>query len=417
MLGDNIRRIQETVAVSQTKSIPARLGETLGQYPGIVAHVRAMDGSSLHATKGFDFSTAFDAVAKLGSDRNTFVFKQDGKVYRGMRAIAPAIGAQSTPLTIVVGLDTQLHAHSVRAFRVSLACYFTLAVFVSGMFGWWAARRGLAPLHSLATRARALTARNRDERMPVNALPVEVGNLVATVNAMLERVQYDFDRLSDFSSGLAHELRTPITNLMLQTQVALSQSRDADEYREVLESNAEELQRLTQMLSDMLYLAKIEHGITLPNVEAINAVDEVLSLFDFYDALAEDKGIHLHFDGQGKVTGDRLMLRRALSNLLSNALRYTPTGKEIRVQAREQGGSTSIVVQNDGEISPELLPLVFDRFFRADKSRTHADSDSVGLGLSITQAIMVAHGGEISAESSDGTTRFLLIFPRSAALG
>ncbi|SOY44502.1 heavy metal sensor histidine kinase [Cupriavidus taiwanensis] len=410
VLGDNIRRIQEIVAESQTKSIPARLGETLGQYPGLVVNVRAVDGSSVHASKGFDFSTAFDAMAKLGPDRNTFVFKQDGKVYRGMRAIAPATGVQPAPLRIVVGMDTHLHTPSLRAFRMSLACYFALAVFVSGMFGWWAARRGLAPLHSMASRARALTSHKLDERMPVHALPVELGNLVATVNAMLERVQYDFGRLSDFSSGLAHELRTPITNLMLQTQVALSQPRDADEYREVLESNAEELQRLTQMLSDMLYLAKIEHGITLPNVEAINAADEVLSLFDFYDALAEDKGIHLHFDGQGKVTGDRLMLRRALSNLLSNALRYTPTGKEVRVQACEQGGSTSIVVQNDGEISPELLPLVFDRFFRADKSRTHADSDSVGLGLSITRAIMVAHGGEISAESSDGITRFILTF-------
>ncbi|QEZ49090.1 HAMP domain-containing protein (plasmid) [Cupriavidus oxalaticus] len=409
VLGNKIRLIQEIVAESSPRSIPARLGETLG--PGIVVNVRAVDGSSVHASKGFDFGSAFDAMAKLGPDRDTFVFKQDGKVYRGMRAIAPATGAQSAPLGIVVGLDTHLHAHFMRAFRMSLACCITLAALVSGLFGWWAARRGLAPLHSMVSRARALTAHKLDQRMPVQALPVEVGNLAATVNAMLERVQYNFGRLSDFSSGLAHELRTPMTNLMLQTQVALSQPRDADEYRDVLESNAEELQRLTQMLSDMLYLAKVEHGITLPNVEAINAADEVLALFDFYDALAEDKGIHLRLDGQATVTGDRLMLRRVLSNLLSNALRYTPSGKEIRVQAREQGGSTSIMVQNDGELSPELLPLVFDRFFRADKSRTHGDSDSVGLGLSISQAIMVAHGGQISAESSDGTTRFILTFP------
>ncbi|WP_244258751.1 ATP-binding protein, partial [Cupriavidus gilardii] len=132
-----------------------------------------------------------------------------------------------------------------------------------------------------------------------------------------------------------------------------------------------------------------------------------------YDALAEDKGVHLRLQGDASIVGDRLMLRRALSNLLSNALRYTPSGKAIVIRAREQDGGATIVVENEGEgIDPELLPSLFDRFFRADKSRARADSDSVGLGLSITQAIMAAHGGRASAESTGGLTRFILSFPR-----
>ncbi len=178
----------------------------------------------------------------------------------------------------------------------------------------------------MASRASGVTANKLDARMPVAAVPLEMADLAATLNAMLARLQDDFRRLSEFSSDLAHELRTPITNLMTQTHVVLSQPREAAKYREVLVSNAEELQLLGRMVSDMLYLAKMEHGITLPSEEAISVADEVQALFDFYEALAEDKGVSLQLRGQAKIAGDRLMLRRALSNLLSNALRYTPQG-------------------------------------------------------------------------------------------
>ncbi len=142
--------------------------------------------------------------------------------------------------------------------------YVALAVLASGLFGWWAARRGLSPLRAMASRAKAVTGDKLDQRMPVEAVPVEMAALAADLNAMLARLQDDFRRLSEFSSDLAHELRTPLTNLMTQTRVALSQPRDAARYRDVLASNVEELQRLSRMVSDMLYLAKMEHGLDLP---------------------------------------------------------------------------------------------------------------------------------------------------------
>lgn len=418
VLGDNIRLIQKIAEESPIDRLPDRLKEMVEHHPGFVAHVQTAQGKSLYATKDFDFGTAFEAIAQQSARNAPFIWQKGAQEYRGLRAQAAVSDARVGPLSVVVGMDTEIHDHFMHAFRQSLAFYTTLAAVASGLFGWWAARRGLAPLRMMASRAKGVTANKLDACMPVEAVPVEMADLAATLNAMLERLQDDFRRLSEFSSDLAHELRTPITNLMTQTHVVLSQPRDAAKYREVLTSNAEELQRLGRMVSDMLYLAKMEHGITLPNEEAINVADEVRALFDFYDALAEDKGVNLRLQGQARIAGDRLMLRRALSNLLSNALRYTPSGKQILVEAQEQTGNATIVVENEGEeISPELLPSLFDRFFRADKSRTRADSDSVGLGLSITQAIMVAHGGQISAESSGGKTRFILTFPRHRSEG
>ena len=413
VLGDNIRLIQKIAGEQPINSLPARLTEMVEHHQGFVAHVQTAQGRAVYATAGFDFDTALEALARLQPGDNSFVWEQNGREYRGMRTLASVADGKGGPLAIMVGMETEIHAHFMHAFRKSLAFYITLAAVASGLFGWWAAHRGLAPLRMMSSRARGVNAHRLDARMPVEAVPVEMAELAMTLNAMLERLQDDFRRLSEFSSDLAHELRTPITNLMTQTQVALSQSRDAAKYRDILASNAEELQRLGRMVSDMLYLARMEHGITLPNEEDINVTNEVRALFEFYDALADDKGVHLRIQGQAMIVGDRLMFRRALSNLLSNALRYTPRGKGILVEAMEQPGDVTIVVENEGaEISPELLPSIFDRFFRADKSRTRAESESVGLGLSITQAIMAAHGGKISAESSAGKTRFILTFPR-----
>ncbi|AQV98783.1 two-component sensor histidine kinase [Cupriavidus necator] len=411
VLGDNVRLIRKIAAEGPAASLPQRLGPALEHHPGFVAEVRAADGKRLYATQDFDFGMALAAAAQLPPRQETFTWEQGGQTYRGLRALAPVPAGLPGPLQVVVGMDTALHAHFMHAFGQSLAFYSALAALASGLLGWWAARRGLSPLRTMASRARAVTAHKLDERMPVDAVPVEMADLAATLNAMLERLQRDFARLSEFSSDLAHELRTPITNLMTQTQVVLSQPRDAAKYRDVLASNVEELQRLSRMVSDMLYLAKMEHGISLPNAEPIEIADEVAALFDFYDALAEDKGVRLSLRGCGRITGDRLMLRRALSNLLSNALRHTPAGKGIVVEISPASEAVTVVVENEGDtIRPELLPSLFDRFFRADKSRARPESDGAGLGLAITQAIVAAHGAGIGVESAGGRTRFVLTF-------
>ncbi|SPA43468.1 sensory histidine kinase in two-component regulatory system with CopR, regulation of copper resistance, senses copper ions [Cupriavidus taiwanensis] len=417
VLADNVRLIEKIAADGPAASLPQRLGPALEHHAGFVAEVRGTEGKRLYATRDFDFRPALAAAAQAPAANDAFAWEQQGQTYRGLRARLAHAGAQSGgqpgALQVLVGMDTALHDHFLHAFRNTLAFYGMLAALASGLLGWWAARRGLSPLRTMASRARIVTAHKLDERMPVETVPVEMADLAATLNAMLERLQRDFARLSEFSSDLAHELRTPITNLMTQTQVVLSQPRDAARYRDVLASNVEELQRLSRMVSDMLYLAKTEHGIMLPSAEPIKVADEVQALFDFYDALAEDKGVRLTLRGRGRITGDRLMLRRALSNLLSNALRHTPAGKGIVVEITPGADAVQVVVENEGEtIRPELLPALFDRFFRADKSRARPESDGagLGLGLAITQAIVAAHGGAIGVSSEAGKTRFTLTF-------
>ncbi|MCT9126442.1 heavy metal sensor histidine kinase [Cupriavidus gilardii] len=423
LLGDNLRMVERIVAAGPSDGIAARLADAQKHHGGLLIHVQAEPNAPLFASPGFDFGAALDAVARPrkhdrddadGMQANALEWRQNGQLYRGMVRTVRESGT-GEPLRMLVGMDTEIHDHFIHAFRQSLVFYIALAALASGVLGWWAARRGLAPLRTMASRAQTVTGSKLYERMPVEAVPVEMADLAANLNAMLARLQDDFRRLSEFSSDLAHELRTPITNLMTQTQVALSQPRDAGNYRDILASNAEELQRLARMVSDMLYLAKMEHGLDLPNTEAIRIADEVRALFDFYEALAEDKAVRLDLQGDGRIQGDRLMLRRALSNLISNALRHTPPGGRIVVAVADAGDHVEVAVENDGaEIDPALLPSIFDRFSRVDKSRTRPESDSVGLGLSITRAIMLAHGGDIAVRSERGKTRFGLRFPRRA---
>jgi len=260
--------------------------------------------------------------------------------------------------------------------------------------------------------AAAVTAQSLDRRLPTQAVPAELADLATTLNEMLERLEDAFRRLSDFSSDLAHELRTPISNLMMQTQVALSRPRDADSYRDILESNAEEHERLARMISDMLFLAKAENGLAIVHREPVDLAREVHDLFDFYEALADERTIRLEMQGAGVVQGDRLMLRRALNNLLSNALRHTPAGGHVAVTIVRQEGLLALTVENTGEMIPaQHLARLFERFYRADPSRQHASGEGTGLGLVITQAILYAHKGDVAVASQPGSTSFSLRFP------
>jgi len=401
----------------------ARLAEALQNHAGLVVRLATAGGDTVYATPGFDAGAARElrtlpvahgdhgAAQGAGRDGLTALAWHDGGMrYRAVRTRVDT--ARGEALQAIVGMDTEVHDHFTRGFRRTLATYVLLAALSCGVFGWWAARRGLAPLRSLASRAEIVTAQRLDERMPVDAAPVEIRELARKLNAMLERLQHDFQRLSEFSSDLAHELRTPITNLMTQTQVVLSLPREAAKYQDVLASNAEELQRLGRMVSDMLYLARVEEGVTLVRAEPLVLQDEVRALFDFYEALAEERGVVLRLSGQAGAVGDRLMLRRALGNLLSNALRYTPAGGSVEVRLVQRPGWVSIAVENQGQdIAAELLPSLFERFFRGDKSRVRSDLDGVGLGLSITRAIARAHGGAIAVRSSGGRTCFTLELP------
>jgi two-component system heavy metal sensor histidine kinase CusS len=418
-LQDKIGLVQKIVGESPSPDLlSSRLDELLDSHHGLFIDLRQGD-RVVYGSQGMVFPSGLAPNGATPTD-----WTLDDQTLRGLSAridLPPTPsnepGAGGAPMQLLIALDTGHHLHFMRALSQTLVLYSLGAILVSGLLGWWAARRGLAPLRIMKERAMTVTAQKLDQRMPVEAVPVEFADLAESLNTMLGRLQADFARLQEFSSDLAHELRTPINNLLTQTQVSLAQKRDAEAYRDILASNAEEFQRLARMVSDMLFLAKTEHGLELPNAEAISLDQEALDLFDFYDAVADEKRIRLKIMGQARVMGDRLMVRRAIGNLLSNALRHSPADAEVMVALEERPGETTLCITNSGmTIAPEVLPRLFDRFFRVDKSRSHPESDGTGLGLSITQAIMRAHGGSVSVTSAQGKTTFCLTFRSSLAV-
>jgi len=228
-------------------------------------------------------------------------------------------------------------------------------------------------------------------------------------------LQASFERLAHFSADIAHELRTPVTNLMTQTQVALAKDRTGAQYREVLYTGLDELDRLRRMIGDMLFLAQAESPTQQLAREALDLAAEVRAAFDFFEAWAEDGGVALRFEGQPAeprtILANRGMVQRALGNLLGNALRHTPRGQTITVRMAHEAEAVRLEVHNPGQtIAAEHIAHLFDRFYRVDPAR-HRDGEGAGLGLAIVKAIAEAHGGSVGVESAAGHTVFWIHLP------
>ncbi|MFJ2981982.1 MULTISPECIES: heavy metal sensor histidine kinase [unclassified Pseudomonas] len=306
-------------------------------------------------------------------------------------------------------LDITHHQHFLQGMQRLIWLTVGLSALATALLGAWAVRRGLRPLRQMGQVAASVSARSLTTRLPVEQMPEELAELAGTVNAMLQRLDDAFQRLSAFSADIAHELRTPLSNLLTHTQVTLTRPRSLEAYREALHGNLEELQWMAQMINDMLFLAKADHGLLVPGQAVLALHDEVDALLEYYAPLAEDGEVALLRQGEATLQGDRHMLRRALSNLLDNALRFTPAGGEIRVTL--EAGARVCVANTGMPIEPAALPRLFDRFYRVDPARREGSSEHAGLGLAITRSIIQAHGGSIRAECKDGWTRFVVELP------
>lgn len=389
-----------------------RLGEALSFHADLFARVTAAHGGVIYRSPALTAGASHPTRA-AGLQRTTSGSEKTRGAPLRTLTFTTTADFSPTPIRAWIGIDTQLHAQFLRRMQRGLLVYMVAAIALCALLAWLAARQGLAPLQRMKSRAAVVAGSRLDERMPAESVPPEMADLARELNRMLDRLQSDFEHLAEFSANIAHELRTPLTNLLTQTQVTLAAPRDAATYRDVLGSNAEELERLGRMVSDMLFLAKTEHGVELPHRERFSARDEARALLDFHAAVAEDRHIRMEIRGDGDVVGDRLMFRRAVSNLLSNALRHTPERGVVTVRIASDARATTVAVENTGmAIAAEHLPHLFERFYRVDAARARADVNGTGLGLAITQAIVQAHGGSASATSADGRTRFCLVFPR-----
>lgn len=385
---------------AQTRSpeaLVARLSDALAGEHSLLITVDGPQGPILRWPE----AAQAEGLAALPSQTGLQTLPQGGRQLRALVADAPL--ADGRLLHIAVARDIHHHTDFLDQLQRDFQLAMLAAALLTIAVGVLIARHGLRPLRDMAAMARRISAGQLTERLPSQAVPPELAALVSDFNAMLDRLQDAFQRLSNFSADLAHELRTPLHSLRMQTEVSLSKARSNDDYRELLASNLEEYERLSRIIGDMLFLAKADNGLIIPQREAIALLPLCERLIDYYGLLAE----HAELSLQGPactVSGDRLMLERAIGNLLVNAIKHTPPGGRIVLETSDAPDSVRLSISNSGAaIPPDALPRLFDRFVRLSP-----DSEGNGLGLAITRSIILAHGGEISVSSDSQATRFTL---------
>lgn len=376
-------------------------------------------GSVVYATPGSNlakFAEISQPVDQITVD-TVSIWKDLNETYRGAVIQVPADNHTGMEgLTIAVGTGINFHLHYLESFRNYLRIITAAACLIAIFLTWLAVHQGHAPIRRISRQIGRIKSDQLHIRLAPDAVPVELVELARSFNQMLDRLEDVFTRLSDFSGDIAHELRTPITNIKTQTEVALSQARSVEQYREILYSNLEEYDRMAKMVGDMLFLAQADNKLLKPELVAIDLEAEVRVLFDYFGAWAEEREVALDLSG-GPVSmfGDRLMIRRALSNLLSNAIRHTPTAETVSVRLKSTAapapGTVKVLIQNPGPaIPPEHLPRIFERFYRPDASRQRS-GEGAGLGLAISKSIIEAHGGTITVSSNDTATAFQILLP------
>ncbi|MGF1729710.1 heavy metal sensor histidine kinase [Photobacterium kasasachensis] len=339
---------------------------------------------------------------------SSFEWQSDQNHYRAFRF--DVSDDPQTKLVLGVNIDHQLRF--LDGFSTVLIWSTLLASMISGFLGWVIVRHGLWPLKKLKHHMEQTSTEQLNQRLEPSQFPAELQNLVIGFNDMLSRLESDFDRLSEFSSDIAHELRTPISNMMTQTQVTLAHPRTVEEYQENLISTTEELNRLAKNITDMLYLAKSEHNLLETSTNDIELYDLLESVVDYYELAGDEKALSIVLSGHAIIRGDKEMLKRAIGNLISNAVRHSYDNETIKVQISTDEASTAVSVINKGDtIDKNYLPYLFERFYRVDKSRTHRATAGAGLGLAISRSIARLHHGDISVSSEDGITCFTLTLP------
>ena len=316
-----------------------------------------------------------------------------------------------TPVKVLMSLNRDDDNALLQAYLNSTLLALPLLLVLIGIAAWKLVQRGLRPLRHFRRIAGQVSAQDLGHRLPDSDLPVELADLARAINVMLDRLDQGVSQLSQFSDDLAHELRTPIGNLMGKAQVTLARERDGERYREALEDSIEELTRLNRIINDMLFLAQVSQPQTQVALSPVALADEVARVSELFAFSAELKDIILKRQGWGTALADRLMFQRALSNLLSNALRHSPEGRPVTVGIERQGDEVAVWVENQGPgIAKAHQAQLFERFYRVGAGRSRLEGGT-GLGLAIVKSIMQLHGGRVEVCSqTEGPTRFTLVF-------
>lgn len=314
-------------------------------------------------------------------------------------------------ITLVAGKLLTEREQMLSAYQMKLWASLAVGALIAFLLGWFVSQRGLRPVRQLAARAAAIDAQHLHLRLDDYREASELTALSAALNNMLGRLEDGFAQLSRFCEDLAHEMRTPLNNLMGHTQQTLRHERPVEEYQDLLVSNQEEYERLSRMIDSMLFLARTEQANAAIYLEQLNLPAQVELLCEYFEGMAEERGMRLLNQTQGQLCADAQLLRRALANILANALRYAAPDSTVTISSQHMPEHVLIHVRNHGPaIAAQHLPHLFERFYRCDPSRNEP-GDSGGLGLAIVHSIMHQHGGRVTVASDDSSTCFSLALP------
>jgi two-component system, OmpR family, heavy metal sensor histidine kinase CusS len=319
--------------------------------------------------------------------------------------------ARGQLFTIQVAQDRSSDEQVERRFGILVLVVLSGSILASVLIAISVTRRGLRPLEEMKRSLERIGPTHLNERVASANWPRELRPLAIAFDEMLKRLDDSFKRLSQFSADLAHELRTPIANMLGEAQVVLLRDRSSAEYRETIESTIGECERLSGIVDNLLFVARADAAREPVERERFDARAAVEKIAAFYQTIAEDHHVAINCSGEGQISADPALFERAVGNLVDNALRFTPENGSIQIALAERPTDFEVAVSDNGSgIAPEHLPRVFDRFYRAEPSR---GSDGAGLGLALVKSIVDLHGGsaEISSEVGHGTI-VTLRFPR-----
>jgi heavy metal sensor kinase len=317
-------------------------------------------------------------------------------------------------IILQVGLVMESYSRFLAAFKGIFIITMSFLILVAAGMGWFMAKRAVSGVEAVTRTARKISGGSLEERVLIKGQGDEIDQLAQTFNQMLDRIQTLVTEIKEMTDHIAHDLRSPLTRIRGHAEVTLTTAKSLSEYETMAADTIEECDRLLDMINTMLLISKTESGVDAMVMEEIDLSDLVQEACELFSPTAEDKGLSLNCDVAkgGRLKGDTRMIQRLISNLLDNAIKYTPTGGSVTVSLEKQEENLVIEVRDTGiGIPPDDLPRIFERFYRCDRSRS---LEGIGLGLSLARAIARAHGGDmiVLSQPNAGST-FKVVLPKS----
>jgi two-component system heavy metal sensor histidine kinase CusS len=342
-----------------------------------------------------------------GSESHLVDYRTGGRLFS---LVSSAEEADGNHYVIQVAQDRSEDEDFMMEFGFLVAGVLACGIFASAVIAVTVTKRGLRPLATMTRSLKRVGPHRLHERVPPAEWPRELQPVAIAFDDMLDRLEDSFTRLSQFSADLAHELRTPLANIRGEAEVALTRPRSPNEYQAVIESSVAECARLSGIIDNLLFLARAEAAEGQAQRSLFNGRAAIERIAAYNEAIAEERRLVLTCEGEGEIYADPVLFGRAVSNVVDNAVRFTPNGGKIVIALAVNPNGAEIAVQDSGcGIAPEHIPRVFDRFYRVDPSRS---SEGTGLGLALVKSIADLHGGSLSVVSELGRrTVVTLKFP------